>query len=217
MNCGSVDSFQVWTMCGLRPNARQIRETAVWDMPADLAIDRVDQCVSPFGGACSSVAAITFSTCSSVIVRGRPGRGSSFSPSSRDARNRDRHLPAVVLDIPSSAATPLTGPPSAQASTIRDRSARACAVFRRRAHPSRTWRSSSVSTTGSSFGLAMSQAYKLTRNYCLRTLAGHCRRSLRLASPLDPGGRRSAYSAHCPGPPQVCPSSAGCTHSHSVS
>ena len=125
MNWGSVDSFQAWTMWGLRPKARQIRETADWDMPSDLAIDRVDQCVSPFGGVCSRVAAMTFSTCSSVTVRGRPGRGSSLSPSSRDSRNRDRHLPAVVLDIPRSAATPLTGPPSAQASTIRDRSASA--------------------------------------------------------------------------------------------
>ncbi len=123
-------------MCGLSPNARQIRDTADWDMPADLAIDRVDQCVSPFGGSCSSVAVITFSTCSSVTVRGRPGRGSSLSPSSRPARNRDRHLPAVAREIPSSAATALTAPPSAQASTIRDRSASACAVFRRRAQPS---------------------------------------------------------------------------------
>ena len=165
MNCGSVDSFQVWTMWGLRPKARQIRDTAVWFMPADLAIDRVDQCVSPFGGSCSSVAVITFSTCSSVTVRGRPGRGSSLRPSSRDSRNRDRHLPAVALDIPSSAATALTAAPSAQAKTIRDRSASAWAVFRRRAHPSRTCRSSSVSTSGSSFGLAMSQAYKVNRNY----------------------------------------------------
>jgi hypothetical protein len=38
--------FHVWMMCGLRPKARQIRETADWDMPADRAIDRVDQCVS---------------------------------------------------------------------------------------------------------------------------------------------------------------------------
>ena len=45
MNMGSADSFQVWTMCGLRPKARQTRETVDWDMPADLAIDRVDQCV----------------------------------------------------------------------------------------------------------------------------------------------------------------------------
>jgi hypothetical protein len=40
MNCGSADSFQVCTTCGLRPNARQIRDTADWDMPADRAIDR---------------------------------------------------------------------------------------------------------------------------------------------------------------------------------
>ena len=43
MNIGSVDSFYVSTMCGLRPNARQILDTADWDMPSDLAIDRVDQ------------------------------------------------------------------------------------------------------------------------------------------------------------------------------
>jgi len=72
MNSGSVDSFQLWMMCGLRPKARQIRETADWDMPADRAIDRVGQCVSPPAGSCSSVAVITFSTCSSVTVRGRP-------------------------------------------------------------------------------------------------------------------------------------------------
>ncbi len=42
-NCGSVDSFQVSTMCGLRPNARQIRETADCDMPSASAIERVDR------------------------------------------------------------------------------------------------------------------------------------------------------------------------------
>jgi hypothetical protein len=50
-NCGSVESFQVSTMCGLRPNARQIRETAACDMPTAWAIDRVDQCESPVDGA----------------------------------------------------------------------------------------------------------------------------------------------------------------------
>jgi hypothetical protein len=71
-------------------------------------MDRVDQCVSLFGGCCSSVAAMTRSTRSSLIIRGRPGRGSSLSPSSRASRKRDRHLPAVVLDTPSSEATALT-------------------------------------------------------------------------------------------------------------
>jgi hypothetical protein len=159
MNIGSVDSFHVWTMCGLRPNARQTRETVDWDMPADLAIDLVDQCVSPPGGSSSKVAVIIFSTCSSVTVLGRPGRGSSLSPSSLPSRNRDRHFPAVARDTPRPAAAALTESPSAQASTILDLSASACAVFRRRAHPSRTRRSSPVSTSGSSFGLGISQAY----------------------------------------------------------
>jgi len=65
------------------------------------------------------VAVITFSTCSSVTVRGQPGRGSSLSPSSRDARNRDRYFDTVALELPRPAATSLTVPPAAQASTIR--------------------------------------------------------------------------------------------------
>ena len=43
-NSGSVDSFHESTKCGLSPNARQIRDTAVWLSPTALAIDRVDQC-----------------------------------------------------------------------------------------------------------------------------------------------------------------------------
>ena len=77
--------------CGWSPNARQIRDTAVCVSPTSLAIDRVDQCVASFG-VLSSVLVITASTCSSVIVRGRPGRGSSVSPSSRCSANRDAPL-----------------------------------------------------------------------------------------------------------------------------
>ena len=43
MNCGSVLSFQVSTTWGLRPNARQIRETDDCDKPVSAAIDLVDQ------------------------------------------------------------------------------------------------------------------------------------------------------------------------------
>jgi hypothetical protein len=43
MNCGSADSFQVCSRCGLSPKARQIREMAVWLIPTCRAIDRVDQ------------------------------------------------------------------------------------------------------------------------------------------------------------------------------
>jgi hypothetical protein len=47
---------------------------------------------------------------------------------------------------------------------IRDRKARACAVFRRRDQPSSTLRSSSVKTTGSAFGLGMHKVYILSTN-----------------------------------------------------
>jgi len=146
----------------LRPKARQIRDTADCDRPADRAIDRVDQCVSPPGGACSSVAMITWSTCSSLMTRGRPGRGSSDSPSSRSRTNRDRHFDTVSRDTPSSAATSPIVPPAAHLSTIRDRSASTRAVVRRRAHAPSAARSLSVRSTGISFGLGTAQAYQVT-------------------------------------------------------
>jgi hypothetical protein len=45
----------------------------VWDIPVAFAIDRVDQCVAPFGIS-SKVFTITASTLSSVIGRGAPDR-----------------------------------------------------------------------------------------------------------------------------------------------
>jgi hypothetical protein len=43
---GSADSFHVSTRCGLRPKARQFRDTDDCDRPVSAAIVRVDQCVS---------------------------------------------------------------------------------------------------------------------------------------------------------------------------
>jgi hypothetical protein len=103
-----------------------------------VAMDRVDQCVSFFGGFCSRVAVITRSTCSSVIVRGAPGRGSSVNPSTRSRTNRDRHLRTVSRDTAKLAATSVFDRPCAHSNTIRDRNANACAVVRRRVHPVRT-------------------------------------------------------------------------------
>ena len=103
MNCGSFDNFQESCRCGCSPKARQIRDTAVCDKPTSAAIERVDQCVASFG-AVSRVVVITRSTSASAIVRGRPGRGSSSSPSSRSVANRLRHLPTVSRVIPSSSA-----------------------------------------------------------------------------------------------------------------
>jgi len=144
MNCGSADSFQVCSRCALSPNARQIREMAVWLIPTCRAIDRVDQWVSWSGGGRSRVATITCSTWSSAIVRGRPGRGSSARPSSRSRTNRPRPLATVCGQIPSRVATATLVAPCAQASTIRARKASAWALVRRRAQRSRVCRSSSV-------------------------------------------------------------------------
>jgi hypothetical protein len=131
MNCGSLDSFQVCWRCGCSPNARQIRSTADWVSPTSLAIERVDQCVAS-RGVVSSVLTITSSTLSSVIVRGRPGRGSSTSPSRRCTTNRLRHLRAELTSIPNRAAISVLFRPSAALSTIRERVASACALVWRR-------------------------------------------------------------------------------------
>src|SRR6266540_2391078 len=115
MNCGSGDSLNVSTWCGLSANARQIRLIADCDIPVAAAIDRVDQCVALSGWA-SSVVTMTRSTSSSPIVRGLPGRGSSWSPSSPRSANRTRHLPTVVSLQPKRAAMSTLRSPSAAAS-----------------------------------------------------------------------------------------------------
>jgi hypothetical protein len=124
MNCGSVDSLKVSTRWGLSPNARQIRLMADCDMPSWRARLRVDQWVAS-AGVVSKVVTSTCSICSSVMVRAAPGRGSSASPSSRRATNRDRHLVTVGRDTPSRLTTSALLTPSAQASTIRQRNANA--------------------------------------------------------------------------------------------
>jgi hypothetical protein len=77
-----------------------MRSTAFWVRPTSAAIERVDQCVA-LRGVVSRVRTITSSTCSSVIVRGRPVRGSSVRPSSRYSANRLRHLVTIGRVIPS--------------------------------------------------------------------------------------------------------------------
>jgi hypothetical protein len=79
---------------GPSSNVRQIRPIVDFDRPLRLAIDARVQCVA-LGGVDSKVATSTSSTCSVLIVAGRPGRGSSTNPSSRSSQNRDRHFPTV--------------------------------------------------------------------------------------------------------------------------
>ena len=149
MNSGSLESFQVCWRCGCSPKACQIRSTADCVRPTSRAIERVDQCVASLGVA-SKVLTITSSTCSSVMVRGRPGRGSSVNPSRRCSTNRERHLPATLRWIPNSRAISVLLRPSAANNTTRDRSANACALVRRRVHDSSWDRSAADNSTGSS-------------------------------------------------------------------
>jgi hypothetical protein len=159
-SCGSVESLKLSLRCGRRPKARQMRFTAIRLIPARLAISRVLQWVAPLG-AVSSVRITTCSTCSSVILRGAPGRGSSSKPSKRWATNRCRHLPTVTGHIRSSCATVLLSSPAAQRNTMRARTPNCCDTVPRRAQRSSAARSSSLNTN-SAFGRPVRMLYRLT-------------------------------------------------------
>src|ERR1035437_1617691 len=107
---------------------------------------RVLQCVSP-RGVDSNVFTMTASTCSSVMRRGVPGRGSSSRPSTRSSMNRCRHLPTVPGATRRRRATAVFVTPSAQASTMRARRATKLAVRLRCASDCNCCRSSSVTLT----------------------------------------------------------------------
>src|SRR5918995_1448334 len=158
MNCGSPDSLKVSVRCGLSRNAFQIRPTVDLLSPDRLAINARDQWVASFGVS-SRVATTTASTCSSLILLGAPGRGSSTSPSSRRVTNRDRHLPTVGSDTPSSAATCLLVAPVAHASTIRQRNANAWELLARRDQRTSVSRSLSVRINGA-FGRPVLAIYR---------------------------------------------------------
>ena len=130
----SLDSLNPSVRWGLRLNPFQIRPIVDLESPLRSAIFFRDQWVA-CSGVDSRVATTTSSTCSAVIVGLRPERGSSTNPSSRDSTNRDRHLPTVGIETPSCAATSLLVRPLAQAKTIRERNARACADFLHRNLP----------------------------------------------------------------------------------
>ena len=154
----------------MRPKPFHIRPIVDLDNPLRSAIFFRDQWVA-CSGVASSVATTTSSTCSAVIVGLRPDRGSSAKPSNRDSTNRDRHLPTVGMETPSCAATSLFVRPVAQASTIRERSARPCADFRRTAHRSSCLDSSDVNSRNAFGRPVMTQSYHTTTNLRRRTLA----------------------------------------------
>lgn len=145
MNSGSLESLKVSSKWGLRPKACQMRTTEFCETPASAAMSRVLQCVA-FLGLLSKVLTMISSILSSPMVRGAPGRGSSCKPSSPRSRNRLRHLPTVSRVVLSLLATATSESPPAHAKTMRARSASACAVFARRVHRSKMFRSCSFRT-----------------------------------------------------------------------
>jgi hypothetical protein len=116
-----------------------------FDRPLRFAIEERVQCVA-FSGVDSNVATSTSSTCSVVIVAGRPGRGSSESPPNRNSQNRERHFPTVDAVTPTVAATWAFDTPVAHCNTIRDRNANAWEDLRRRSHRTSCSRSGSVNS-----------------------------------------------------------------------
>ena len=131
ISSGSFESWKPSVRCGLSPNDCQMRWMLSWLSPTALAICRVLQCVAPFG-VDSNVLTTTASTCSSLIARGAPGRGSSSNPSRRASTNRARHLPTVCAVVRSRRDTLVLSSPSAHNSTICARIDSLCAVVPRR-------------------------------------------------------------------------------------
>jgi hypothetical protein len=72
----------------------------------------------------SSVLTTTASTCSSVIRRGAPLRGSSSNALTPPTTKRERHFPTVALVSRSSRATWLLEQPSLHRKTISARTAK---------------------------------------------------------------------------------------------
>lgn len=71
MNCGSAESFQVSTVCGLSARTSVRSADRDCDIAVAEAVDGLDLCVS-CAGVSSSVVVITSSTRSSVVSRGQP-------------------------------------------------------------------------------------------------------------------------------------------------
>jgi hypothetical protein len=88
---GSLESLNISCRCGCKPNARQMRGTAVCDKPVSRAMLRLLQCVAS-AGTLSNVLAIDASTRASSIVQGVPGRDASKSPSSQCSTKRARQF-----------------------------------------------------------------------------------------------------------------------------
>jgi hypothetical protein len=121
-------------------------------MPVSAATLRTLQCVEPLAGLVCSVVLINCATRSSSIVRGLPGRTSSYRPAMRRSMNRVRHLPTVALVSAKRSAMALLGSPSALLRTMRARALKAAGSERLRANDCNCARSCSLNNNWT-FGL----------------------------------------------------------------
>ncbi len=124
MNWGSFDSLNVDSSHGLRPNAFQMRTTAVCVIPVEPAMSRLSTNATPPSGFPPT---FLHDDPFNLVVgdaRGAPGRGSSTRPSRRSSTKRRRHFPTVAWLTPSSAATCLLSDPPAQAYDLRSQGQR---------------------------------------------------------------------------------------------
>src|SRR5580692_6738642 len=132
MKNGSVDSLKLSLRCGWRPSSLKYRWTLVAEIVVSAAIVRTLQCVEPSAGLVCNVLWINSATRSSSIVRGLPGRTSSYRPLMRCSRNRARHLPTVARVSCRRLAISLFGSPAAAARTMRARVTSAAGIERER-------------------------------------------------------------------------------------
>lgn len=103
-------------------------------MPVSAATPRTLQCDEPFTGLVCSVVLINSAIRSSSMVRGAPGRMSSYRPAMRRSMKRERHFPTVALVNCNRAAIALLGSPSALLRTMRARLLNAAGNERLRAN-----------------------------------------------------------------------------------
>lgn len=133
-------------------------------MPVSAATERTLQWVEPSTGLVCSVVLIRPARRSSSMLRGGPGRTSSYSPATRRAMKRVRHLPTVALVRPRRAAIELLVSPSALLRTMRTRTLSAAGRDRLRANDVSCVRSSSV-ISNVAFGLPLLIAVSPSRRY----------------------------------------------------
>ncbi len=100
-------------------------ETAVWQRAASsrASSEQVHfDSGTPDSAGSAHASAMTSARSAAVNTGGRPLRGASFSPASRPAANRRRHLRTVSAHTPISTAIAALFLPATAASTILDRS-----------------------------------------------------------------------------------------------